>query len=587
MDYATADDSAQAGSDYQPVSDTLVIPANTRTATVTVTLLGDTVVESDETFKLQLSNPVNAGLAAAEASGTIINDDFVTTGSCVHTGSGDDYPVGPGQAYAGIGDVPWSNLGPGDTVRIHYRAAPYREKIIIRTDGTEQEPIRVCGVAGSNGERPILDGDGALNDPGDSAAYGTYAPMEGLAMVMLYNRDYDLKVHNIVIEGLHIRNAKNTFSYTRMDGSTDSYESGAACIRIQAGDNIVIRGNELENCGNGIFTMSQGYNEAHLTRNLLIEGNDLRNHGQAGSYREHGMYIQAIGVVYQYNRFGSNAPGSGGSTLKERVAGSVIRYNWFDGGSSRMLDLVEVEDAAPWYIVDEYLRELGCSDVNNCPSIDAGRLQKVREAEAAYRKTHVYGNFFRHVGSETDAGNIVHYGSDNDPVLSREGTLYFYNNTVSIQEDRDDSWRFRLFYLGNRNATTPSQEVVEMFNNIVYFTGENTNTPAYFCFSDTNRGSVNFGVNWITDAWKDSGIVDNCYYGDATAVPTLNGADNLLDTAGAPEPIDQQTLAPRDTPLVQGTAQAIPAGLPGVVRQYVRHQQGAPRNAVNDLGAME
>ncbi|HEB92589.1 MAG TPA: hypothetical protein ENI94_03805, partial [Gammaproteobacteria bacterium] len=75
VDYATADDSAQAGSDYQPVSDTLVIPANASTATVTVTLLGDTVVESDETFRLQLSNPVNAGLAAAEASGTIINDD--------------------------------------------------------------------------------------------------------------------------------------------------------------------------------------------------------------------------------------------------------------------------------------------------------------------------------------------------------------------------------------------------------------------------------------------------------------------------------------------------------------------------------
>jgi len=208
---------------------------------------------------------------------------------------------------------------------------------------------------------------------------------------------------------------------------------------VQSGDNIVIRGNELENCGNGIFTMSQGYNEAHITRDLLIEGNYLHDNGQVGSYREHGLYIQAIGVVYQFNRFGPNAPGALGVSLKERAAGSVIRYNWFDSGNSRMLDIVEVEDAASWYIVDEYLKELGCNDVDNCPNIDAGRLEKVKEADAAYRKTYVYGNFFRHFGSETEAGNILHYGSDNDPELSHNGTLYFYHNTVSILQDRSDS----------------------------------------------------------------------------------------------------------------------------------------------------
>ncbi len=509
-----------------------------------------------------------------------------TAEACVHRGSGRDYSVGPGQPYPSLAAIPWDALGPGDTVRIFHRAEPYREKIVVRTSGTQDEPIRICGVPGPDGERPVLDGDGAVNDPDDAHAYGSYRPMEGLAMILLWDRDYERKVRNIVIEGLHIRNVKNSFTFTGTDGSSRAYEDGAACIRIQAADNVVIRNNELENCGNGIFTMSQGYNEASLTRNLLIEGNEIHGNGQPGSYLEHGVYIQAIGVVYQYNRFGPNAPGAEGVALKERVAGSVIRYNWFDSGNARMLDLVEVEDAASWYIVEEYLRELGCERVEGCPGLDPERLQKVREAEDAYRRTYVYGNFFRHVGSATAAGNIVHYGSDNSPALSRKGTLYFYNNTLSILQDRDDQWRFRLFYLGNRNAEAPSEEVVEMFNNIVYFAGEH-GTPAHFCLDETNQGTIRFGVNWIASAWQADDVVDNCYYGEAERAPTLYGTENLLDTTGAPFPIDPVTLAPVDTPLVRGQGQALPADVPQIHFQYERHLRGIPRVDLSDLGAQD
>ena len=507
------------------------------------------------------------------------NDSLLTDSSCAPTGSGTDYPVGPGQSYASISEVPWGELGPGDTVRIHYRPEPYREKIVISTSGSEDDPIRICGVAGPNGERPVLDGDGAANDPDDSSGYGTWGPMEGLAMVMLYNPDYETKVHNVVIEGLHIKNAKNTFNYRRMDGSMARYEEGAACIRIQAADNVVIRNNELESCGSGIFTMSQGYNEAHLTRNLLIEGNYLHDNGQEGSYLEHGVYIQAIGVIYQYNRFGANAPGAEGATLKERTAGSIIRYNWFDSGSARSLDLVEVEDAAPWYIEEEYRKWAEAEG----EAIDPERLEKVREAEAGYRKTYVYGNFFNHVGSQTDAGSLVHYGSDNDPALSRAGTLYFYNNTVSIRQDLDDAWRFNLFYLGNRDADSPSREKVEMFNNIVYFTGE-SGEPSNFCLGESNKGTINFGRNWMTDIWNKAEVMTECYYGDESAyAPILSGVQNLMDIPGT-APINQDTLEPLAA--VKGMAQEVPVPFK-VTRQYRKHLKGAERNSVSTLGAME
>ncbi len=507
---------------------------------------------------------------------------------CVHKGSGLDYPVGPNQKYKSIADVPWASLKEGDSVRIFYKPTPYKEKIIISTSGSTDQPIRICGVRGANGERPILDGDGAVNARSDKEAYGDYEPMQALAIILIWNRDYDLKANNITIEGLHIRNGKSKFSFTATDGEQRNYEKGSACIRVQAGDNIIIRDNELENCGNGIFTMSQAYNEASLTRNILIEGNYLHGHSEKNSYREHAMYIQAIGATYQFNYFGPNAVGSGGVALKERVAGSVIRYNWFEPGSARVLDLVEVEDAAPYYIEQEYLNWLK----ENNEALDPTRLAKVQAAELAYRKTYVYGNFIRHVGSKTDAGTLVHYGWDNDPTLARRGVLYFYNNTISILEDIDDNWRFRLFHMGLYSEEAPimrAQETVEAFNNIIYAASETKGAaPAYLCFG-SQSGTINFGRNWISPHWRDEGILDNCYYGNIEESPIVNGVENLISSANSELPIDPKTLFPNDIPSVQSQAQSLPKTLFNhpVNMQYIADMQSETRPFVSDLGAYE
>ena len=527
------------------------------------------------------------------------NFSFAQTGadfirSCVPSGEGKDYPVGPGRAYQKISDIPWASLAPGDTVRIFYKSTPYKEKILIRTKGTEDKPIRVCGVAGPNGERPILDGDGASNDPDDSSATsgntGYDSDLQGSAIILLDKRWGD-KVSNIIIDGLHLRNARNDFQYFDTSGAKKPYSEGAACIRIQAGDNITIRNNEIENCGNGIFTMSQSYGEFSLTRNLLVEGNYIHSNGQPGSYLEHGIYGQAIGAVYQFNHFGPNKTGSDGVTLKDRSAGTVVRYNWFDSGSARALDLVEVEDAASWYIESEYLKTLGCSDVGTCPNIDQTRLQKVREAEAAYRKTYVYGNFFKHIGSKTQAGNIIHYGSDNDPGLSRKGTLYFYNNTLSVQNDRDDAWRFRLFYLGNRDSQTPSLEKAEVFNNIVYFRSENPAKKAsYLCMDDENRGTINLGVNWFNASFSDPESLANCSY--SSGPPTVSGEEKLIRSSQIP--INSSLQSQNVSSVVNKAQKTYPQGfdvayLPKF--EYVALDAKKilvkARDSRNDLGAQE
>src|SRR5262245_19221206 len=75
VSYATADGTATAGSDYTATSGTLVFAPGETSKTVAVPIVGDTAIESDETFTLRLSNPVNATLGTATASGTITNDD--------------------------------------------------------------------------------------------------------------------------------------------------------------------------------------------------------------------------------------------------------------------------------------------------------------------------------------------------------------------------------------------------------------------------------------------------------------------------------------------------------------------------------
>lgn len=75
LDYATADSTAQAGSDYTPVIGTLVFNPGTTSMLVSIPVHGDLTIEADETFLLQLSNVTNATVADGEAVGRIITDE--------------------------------------------------------------------------------------------------------------------------------------------------------------------------------------------------------------------------------------------------------------------------------------------------------------------------------------------------------------------------------------------------------------------------------------------------------------------------------------------------------------------------------
>jgi hypothetical protein len=79
VDYATVSGTATAGSDFVATSGTLTFPAGSTAAqTITVLVNGDTDVEPNETFFVDLSSPVNATIASGRGTGTILNDDSAT-----------------------------------------------------------------------------------------------------------------------------------------------------------------------------------------------------------------------------------------------------------------------------------------------------------------------------------------------------------------------------------------------------------------------------------------------------------------------------------------------------------------------------
>ena len=77
VNFATSDGTATvADSDYVAASNTLHFGANQNTQTIAVTINGDTKVESNETFNVNLSNATNgATISDSQGVGTITNDD--------------------------------------------------------------------------------------------------------------------------------------------------------------------------------------------------------------------------------------------------------------------------------------------------------------------------------------------------------------------------------------------------------------------------------------------------------------------------------------------------------------------------------
>jgi hypothetical protein len=481
-------------------------------------------------------------------------------GPCVASGQGRDYLVGPDQKLSRLDDVPWEALRPGDTVRLLPRPAPYRGKFILSAEGTAAAPVRICGVRGPDGARPVIDGDGATTRAALAPVYGrnprSQAAHQDQAVIMIRQAgaEWTRTPRHIQIDGLAIRGAYPTHRYTSAGGTPRNYGSFNACIWIERGHHVRIADNEISDCGNGIFSKSLDEGAFAQTRHLHVVGNHLHDNGYTGdpetpADRIHTTYLQGVDVLVEFNHYGPLRPGAAGNALKDRSAGLVVRYNRIEGGA-HSLDLVEAED-----------------------------MPNTALATPGYRATFVYGN---QIFNDDRARAIVHYGGDHfgskpkanwgEPIF-RKGTLYFFHNTVIGRGKRA-----RIF----RISTT--EEMVDARNNIFLFEtppqvreAENPEVAAPW----TSDGPIRLGRNWINSRWQEA---------DPSRASRIDGV--RLQLVGPTTPIDLDTLVPT------ARSTALDAGLnsPDAARSHpVQFQLGTDLKPVPrvvkgkamDLGAVE
>ena len=75
MNYTTRNGTAMAGQDYTATSGTLTFAPGTFVRSLGVPILGDTVDEPNESFKVNLATPTNAVIADVQGIVTITDDD--------------------------------------------------------------------------------------------------------------------------------------------------------------------------------------------------------------------------------------------------------------------------------------------------------------------------------------------------------------------------------------------------------------------------------------------------------------------------------------------------------------------------------
>jgi hypothetical protein len=437
------------------------------------------------------------------------------------------YEVGPGRDYADPSQVPWESLMPSTLVRIYYRDQAYHTKWVINVAANADAPVVVLGVP-DNGRRPVISGENAVTR--QNLDYWN----ENRSVIKIGGSstpDNAAGPSHIYVQGLDIRSARPVYAFYDDNGQADTYSENAAAIHIESGNAIVIHDCLLHDAGNGLFSSS-------ASSRITISANHVYDNGIDGSIYHHNSYTESRGILFEFNHYGPLRNGCLGNNLKDRSSGTIIRYNWIEAGN-RQLDLVETDYA---HIADD----------------------------PQYDQTFVYGNLL----IEPDgAGNsqILHYGGDGgDTAMYRQGTLYFYHNTV-VSTRSGNTTLMRL-------STTPVR--AEVFNNILF-----TSAGGSRMAITSGNGQTVLTDNWMPVGWRQT------HEAGLDPGATVKDLGNREGVAPGFVDLDAQDFHLAQDAEAAGGASALPAAVAEYPpdEQYVRHQQSEPRpeHSIADIGAFE
>lgn len=482
------------------------------------------------------------------------------------------YDAGPGQPYTTLAAVPWSALAPGDTVNIHYQAGGYHEVILLANSGVPNAPITLNGVPDPvTGALPVLDGQNAVtatNLPWNDPALNS----QGVVVVSRAGSEPVGDIPSwIVIQNLHIQNASPDYTLTQADGTVASFDPTAAAIFVEYAQHFVIKGCELNGSGNGFFCGSKNNTTNQLSASVLVEHCWIHDNGYPDNYEGDNLNTEAEGLTVQYCLLGPLRADASGDTMIDRSSGTVLACNQIMVGPNGGM--------AFWF--SQTANAIGIID-----------------ADPAYRTNFVYGNVFFNPSNSTSQ-ELFRYDSQNIQAAPRNGTLYFYNNTVVNAADQ--SWRYNTGLFALPTEAEAQQwnlhDVLDCRNNIfanVPATAGGTPPQLYFLSSDDS--TVNLGTNWISPGFQYYQLPyqSNLFFG------TITGTNQLLigDQQGRNNPGFVNVTATNFYLLSSSLAidaagpqsPAVLASPYNVTAEYV-HPTGSQVKQVNglglDLGAFE
>ena len=551
------------------------------------------------------------------------NADHTEAIDCTGVGNGKVYEVGPARAFKDLNAIPWLSLKGGDTVRIHNDdhtgGAPttYHQHVAIAASGTATQPLRICGVPDEKGIKPVIDGADATTRTDENWAGGW---VENLALLLLYDGDHKWGAalqqnRNVIVEGLHLRNARPAFGIIKAGSPKPvPYDGSAACVMVQTGIGILIRGNELENCSQGIFTNARTPGGA-MVYDLTVQGNWLHDWGGADNFLVHAMYLQAIGMQVQFNYIGASVPRALGNAIKSRSVQNFLRWNYVSQPvitTARAFDLVEPQAFVCYVIPRDFAfvyhgggEPSDCYPPNPGPAADTITADQIAANYESYFSDYIYGNIMDDTGTEVP---FVHYGYDQQtaagPAFNRRGgTLYYWNNTHLTHRKSGEKWIFDP--IAPDVGHSYSYPKISSLNNV--FLG---GPEVSFLWTRAFWPEISIDSSWVYPAYSLPSRSSSDSYQGGTPRSQQSGCDGYgmckanqghltWLRAGVPAPassavhigpraFDPQTFRPEDA--LRGLAAPLPRGIedqPSNMEYFPATNEIQPRRDLSFLGALD
>jgi hypothetical protein len=382
VDFATSDGTATAPVDYQPATGQITFAPGQTSQSITVNVVGDTLLEAAETFFVTLSNPVNADITEGRdrGTGTILDDEVrtisiedraiaeggfglftVTLSSPAATPITVNFNTADGTAIAGADYLPAAGtltFGPGvqtQTITVQTLADDV-------ADDLETFLVQLTGAVGAN-----IDDDTAVGTI-------TEVPLAGLSGFVYVDANGD--------------------------GQKGPNESGIAGVTVELFGVAVIPGGgtqpvqfTTQTDSNGLYVFenipSGSYSIHEVQPAIFNDGNDTPgpgglvtandwmfvNFAEGGSasgfnFGEAGVRLEFVG-----KRFFVASPVNGGSPTVDLSNGDV--FFSFDGGfnSLNVQALSNTAQAATITILDRNLNVLARSTPSQAAALSiAGNL---------------------------------------------------------------------------------------------------------------------------------------------------------------------------------------------------------------------